>query len=448
MKIDHWFIGIVENIADPLNAGRVQVRCYEYHELDDVNSVPSENLPWATPLLPLTSASSAGTGTSPTGLMAGSWVFGFFRDADQQDPVILGSVPGVESLNGTSIPADASSSSVGAAYSSATNTSQYTEGSPSAGAANTSALNGDDIAAQQNNTSTSTSAFINNLVRIAVGENGTSNSAGRSKYGVNDAWCAAFLTWCIKQTGAIPTSDLPANPNAVAEWLKWPNGKGGKYVIKIANPKVLYAGDILIRDAAQDHIGLVSKGGSITGGYTSVEGNTGKNRSVMVRDKKGGFNYVLRWKGAFGGTDVATPMTLSPESTPTGVPAGWIGKRTGPPAIVFDGTGYYPPGDTHIPATAYKIGGQYLNGDITKFVVVNRQDYNNFKMGSKVYVYNHTTKQATWAIAGDRGPTQTRSEMSVATAEAIGVKILKGSDGKYRNAVDGNYIVSFYFFDS
>jgi hypothetical protein len=65
-----------------------------------------------------------------------------------------------------------------------------------------------------------------------------------------------------------------------------------------------------------------------------------------------------------------------------------------------------------------------------------------------VYVYNHTTKQATWAIAGDRGPTQTRSEMSVATAEAIGVKILKGSDGKYRNAVDGNYIVSFYFFDS
>jgi hypothetical protein len=294
--------------------------------------------------------------------MAGSWVFGFFRDADQQDPVILGSIPGVESLNGTSIPADASSSSVGAAYSSATNTSQYTEGSPSAGAANTSALDGDDIAAQQNNTSTSTSAFINNLVRIAVGENGTSNSAGRSKYGVNDAWCAAFLTWCIKQTGAIPTSDLPANPNAVAEWLKWPNGKGGKYVIKIANPKVLYAGDILIRDAAQDHIGLVSKGGSITGGYTSVEGNTGKNRSVMVRDKKGGFNYVLRWKGAFGGTDVPITTTQNSDGITSvqGIPVLGMFNPTLKSALGGDGIEKFA-------TLKYASGNAYVAGRVSVF---------------------------------------------------------------------------------
>jgi len=451
MKIEHWFTAIVENIADPLNAGRVQVRCYEYHELDDVNSIPSEKLPWATPLMPVTSAGNAGSGTSPTGLQVGSWVFGFFRDVDQQDPVIIGSVPGVESLNGMSIPADASSSSTGIAYSSAANTSQYTEGSTIGGQANTSALDGETAPSAETSSSTSSSAFINNLVSIAVAENGTSNSVARRKYGVNDKWCAAFLTWCIKKTGAIPKEDLPSNPNAVAEWLKWSGGKGAKYVEKIANPKLVYKGDILIRDQAQDHIGLVSKGGSIAGGYTSVEGNTGKDRSVMVRDKKGGYNYVLRWKGAFAGNEVSLDSNANstlPDNNTSGAPTGWIAKRTGPAAICFDGTGYYPTGDTHIAATAYKINGSYLNGDKTKYVVVNRQDYNNFKLGSRVYVYNNTAKVGTWAIAGDRGPNQNRAEMSVATAEAVGVKIAKTASGSYKNAVDGNYSITFYFYNS
>lgn len=94
MKIEHWFNGVVENIADPLNAGRVQVRCYEYHEQNNI-ILPSENLPWATPLMPLTSASLGGVGTSATGLRVGSWVFGFFRDVDLQDPVIINSIGGI-----------------------------------------------------------------------------------------------------------------------------------------------------------------------------------------------------------------------------------------------------------------------------------------------------------------------------------------------------------------
>ena len=144
MKIDHWFTAIVENIADPLNAGRVQIRCYEYHELNDVNSIPSEKLPWATPLLPITSASNSAVGASATGLMVGSWVFGFFRDEDLQDPVIIATIPGTTNLSGggADIPADAISSSVGSSFVSGTNTSQYVDGSPVANSANTSALDG------------------------------------------------------------------------------------------------------------------------------------------------------------------------------------------------------------------------------------------------------------------------------------------------------------------
>lgn len=139
MKIEHWFTGIVENIADPLNSGRVQVRCYEYHELNDVTSIPSEKLPWATPLLPITSASSSSVGTGATGLMVGSWVFGFFRDSDQQDPVIIASIPGTGST-GADIPTDATSSSQGSAYANATNTAQYMSDSPIGGRADTSSL--------------------------------------------------------------------------------------------------------------------------------------------------------------------------------------------------------------------------------------------------------------------------------------------------------------------
>lgn len=180
MKIEHWFTGIIENIADPLNAGRVQVRIYEYHELDDVNSIPSENLPWATPLLPITSASNTSIGTGATGLMVGSWVFGFFRDVDQQDPVILASIPGVASVNGADIPDDASSSSVGIAYSGATNTSQYIDGSPVANPANTTTF-GDEI--PQSQSSSNSSAEINNFVNKVLSESTDENTSSTRSIG-------------------------------------------------------------------------------------------------------------------------------------------------------------------------------------------------------------------------------------------------------------------------
>ena len=165
MKIEHWFTAIVVNIADPLNAGRVQVRIYEYHELDDVNGIPDEKLPWATPLLPITSASNSAIGTGATGLMVGSWVFGFFRDSDQQDPVILASIPGVASAN-ADIPAGASSSSIGIAYSGATNASQYIGDSHIANPANVSALDGQSTPQSQAdiNTSQSINSFVDKVL--------------------------------------------------------------------------------------------------------------------------------------------------------------------------------------------------------------------------------------------------------------------------------------------
>ena len=89
-----WWAGVVEDRSDPLKLGRCRVRCLGYHT-DDRTLLPTEDLPWAHPLLPITSSGVSGIGQSPLGLIEGSWVIGFFRDSEtKQDAVILGALPG------------------------------------------------------------------------------------------------------------------------------------------------------------------------------------------------------------------------------------------------------------------------------------------------------------------------------------------------------------------
>ena len=95
-----WFAGVVEDRQDPLKLGRVRVRCLGYHT-EDKNALPTTDLPWAHPLLPITSSGVSGIGQTPLGLVEGSWVIGFFRDADtKQDAVILGALPGKPTTTG------------------------------------------------------------------------------------------------------------------------------------------------------------------------------------------------------------------------------------------------------------------------------------------------------------------------------------------------------------
>ena len=89
-----WFYGVVEDRQDPFMIGRVRVRCFGHHT-GNKTDLPSEDLPWAQVMLPVTSAGISGIGQSPTGLVEGSHVFGFFRDGeDRQEPVVMGSLPG------------------------------------------------------------------------------------------------------------------------------------------------------------------------------------------------------------------------------------------------------------------------------------------------------------------------------------------------------------------
>jgi hypothetical protein len=85
-----WWIGIVEDINDPLTLGRCKVRCFGYHPAKSTNLVPTADLPWALSIHPLNTPNLYGTPR------LGEWVFGFFLDAlSAQEPAILGYLPAI-----------------------------------------------------------------------------------------------------------------------------------------------------------------------------------------------------------------------------------------------------------------------------------------------------------------------------------------------------------------
>ena len=92
-----WFVGVVEDRLDPKFLGRLRVRCLGYHT-EDLIKLPTADLPWSHVLNPVTSATVSGVGQSPLGAVEGTWVIGFFRDGSAaQEPVIIGTLPGIPS---------------------------------------------------------------------------------------------------------------------------------------------------------------------------------------------------------------------------------------------------------------------------------------------------------------------------------------------------------------
>ena len=89
-----WFIGVVEDRNDPSSLGRVRVRCLGYHS-SDITQLPTTDLPWAHVMHPVTDPCMHGMGNTPSFLVEGSWVVGFFRDTEKQQMVIMGTLPGV-----------------------------------------------------------------------------------------------------------------------------------------------------------------------------------------------------------------------------------------------------------------------------------------------------------------------------------------------------------------
>lgn len=94
-----WWVGVVEDRNDPEKLGRCKVRIFGYH-IDDTNLLPTRDLPWATPVQSINSAAVSGIGSSPVGIVPGSWVVGWFLDGeDCQQPLIMGTISGKPLVN-------------------------------------------------------------------------------------------------------------------------------------------------------------------------------------------------------------------------------------------------------------------------------------------------------------------------------------------------------------
>ena len=92
----YWFVGVVEDRNDPKKLSRVRVRVLGAHTGDTSNTgIPTADLPWAHVMMPVTAGANSGIGVSPHFLLEGTWVLGFFRDVHQQEPVIMGALPGI-----------------------------------------------------------------------------------------------------------------------------------------------------------------------------------------------------------------------------------------------------------------------------------------------------------------------------------------------------------------
>lgn len=84
-----WWMGVVENRFDPLKLGRCQVRIFGWHT-DNLNHIPSQDLPWASPII---SGNSTQTSKTPK---EGDYVIGLFLDSESgQFPVFFGTIPGI-----------------------------------------------------------------------------------------------------------------------------------------------------------------------------------------------------------------------------------------------------------------------------------------------------------------------------------------------------------------
>lgn len=102
-----WWTGVVEDRDDPEKLGRCRVRVFGWHT-DDITIMPTNTLPWALPVQPITSAATSGVGSAPVGIVTGSWVVGFFLDGDEaQKPVIMGTLAGKPSASTDALAAQA-----------------------------------------------------------------------------------------------------------------------------------------------------------------------------------------------------------------------------------------------------------------------------------------------------------------------------------------------------
>ena len=105
------YTGCVEDRDDPLKLGRCRVRIVGLHS-ENKTLIPTDDLPWAYPMTPVTSAAMNGIGWTPVGPVLGTWVVIIFTDTDEQQPLMIGTLPGIPQTKAATIALEESDANI------------------------------------------------------------------------------------------------------------------------------------------------------------------------------------------------------------------------------------------------------------------------------------------------------------------------------------------------
>ena len=99
--------GVVESIDDPVKRGRVQCRIHGLHsfstDINEIDGVDSDHLPWCEPAIPFTEFGTDGSGMFGVP-QVGAHVLIFFENENLMKPIYFAAVPSKDDWNTTAEP--------------------------------------------------------------------------------------------------------------------------------------------------------------------------------------------------------------------------------------------------------------------------------------------------------------------------------------------------------
>ena len=263
----NMIVGVVEDNSDPMGAGRVRVRTFEYHT-QDTAMLPTADLPWCQCIYPVTIAGTMEASAASVGLLLGSWVVGFFRDSpDNQDFVVMGSFAGgLNAYGGAGGGGMGAGAWGGGGMGAMPGPGGYGPmGAPKPGApvGTGHTAVGLSMVNRVYETSKNQGPGIAQIWQTIGMPNG---------YAQRLPWCCAFASSVIIKSGVLPPAACPRTA-LCTDMIVW--GQRSAHARVTHSPRSVSAGDVCVfKTGIGHHVLIATSNSNAQGSFTSVEGNT------------------------------------------------------------------------------------------------------------------------------------------------------------------------------
>lgn len=260
-------------------------------------------------------------------------------------------------------------------------------------------------------------------------------------YGLNENWCAMFVSWCANECGCIELGQMPmsASVDVMKGWYQ----QRGQYHTKESG-YVPQAGDIIFFGNGRSHTGIVAGYDPSAGIVMTVEGNTGKSETdpYHLGSRVQEHTYPLTYTYIVGYGVPQYPQSVVEIPEPFGTEYSYMGWQTitSPSSkqyqlreeagMNFDSNGFGKIGERFVVACTSTFGsvGDYVdwelsNGTVIKSVIgdiKNQSDEGCNQWGHKngLCVLEFVVDKESW-YGTDKYPTDFNTEWDARTIRAV-----------------------------